>query len=385
MINKYPQTMSYPVESPESSIRIDIAITPEEKREIYRFRYQTYVEEMDKHTKDIDYDNKLLHDELDERALLLYARIGSKIIATERINIGTIKDFPQKVVEFLSMPTFQNCCTQDGEHKFAFITKLIVDLEYRNSAVLYLLMAKCYEICCRNQVQFGFGACNFYLLRLYEQIGFHRYGKNFIDLGYGLLIPIVLLADDLQHFRKVRSPLFRIARKREVINTQAVEWFHATFTKHSPIINSQIVKEEELWSILCKRLNCPPTEAITVLHELSITEAKKFLHCCGILVHCDPGNIITTQGDVSYAYNILISGRLKSLTFRHPISEYSTPGQHFGANGLTEHNKHTEDIAAIDSTEIFVLSGIAFQKFFHTHPDIAHKIIQSINLTKKNN
>jgi hypothetical protein len=223
-----------------------------------------------------------------------------------------------------------------------------------------------------------FGICNLHLIRLYEKLGTHRYGKNVFLPDYGLLAPIVLLIDDIQYLRMVRSPLFRIARKRDAVNTQAVEWFHTRFTKHSPIINSQIVSEEELWSILCQRLSSPPTQAITILHKLSITEAKKFLHCCGVLVRCEAGDIITNQGDFSYSYDILISGRLKSVTFICPATEYTSHGQHFGANGLTEHNKHTQKIAAIDSTEILVLSGIAFRKFFHSYPEIADKIVRSI-------
>ena len=382
MINNDLQTISSTLGTPENLIKIGIAIMPAEKREIYHFRYQTYIEEMSKHLEDTDYANKLLYDELDEWTILLYAKIGSELIATARVNIGTLVDFPQKVVDVLSLDTFQNYHTGNGDQNFAYVTKLMIAPAHRSSPVFYLLIAKCYDLFCSNQVQFAFGGCNFHLLRLYEHIGFHRYYKNFVYPGYGLLTPIVLAVDDIQHFRAIRSPYFRIARKRVTLNTQAVEWFHTKITDQSHIINSNIVKEEELWSILCNRLSCPPTEAITALRELSITEAKKLLHCCGIYVQCDPGNIITNQGDVSYSYNILISGRLKSLTFHLPVKEYTLPGQHFGANGLTEHNKHTEDIVAIDSVEILVLSGMAFQKFFHSYPDIAHKIVQSmISLT----
>jgi CRP-like cAMP-binding protein/predicted GNAT family N-acyltransferase len=384
MINKNPKTMSYTTETTENSIKICIAITPEEKREIYHFRYQTYVEEMSKHIEEGDYANKLLYDELDEWALLLYAKIGSVIIATERINIGTLADFPQKVVDILSLNEFQNCYTEHGDQKFAYITKLMVAPSHRGSPVLYLLMAECYEICCHRQIQFGFGICNFYLLRLYEQMGFHRYCKNFVYPGHGLAVPIVLLADDIQHFRIIRSPLLRIARKKGALNTQEVEWFHDKFTRNSPIINSQTVTEEELWSILCKGLNSPPTEAIALLQELSEAEAKKFLHSCGSYVQCASGDIITSQGDFSYSYDILISGKLKSLTFHHPIKEYTLSGQHFGANGLTEHNKHTEDIAAVTSTQLLVLSGAVFPRFFHSHPEIAHKIVKTMNSITKN-
>jgi hypothetical protein len=380
MINNDQKTISYTTEATESSIKIDIAITPEEKREIYHFRYLTYVEEMFKHIEDMDYENKLLYDKLDEWTILLSAKIGPAIIATARLNIGMISEFPRKLAEILSLDTFQNSYTENGDHKFAFITKLMVAPTHRSSPALYLLIVKCYEICCNNGVQFGFGACNFHLLRLYEQMGFHRYSKNFVDPGYGLLVPIVMLADDRQHFRIVNSPLFRIARRKKgTVNTKAVEWFHEKFVNNSPIINSKIIKEEELWSIVGKSLNSPPTKAITLLHELSEAEAKKFLYACGSLVQCDTGDIITNQGDISYSYNILLSGKLKSLTFRHPITEYTLSGQNFGANGLTEHNKHTEDIEAVGFVELLVLSGMAFPRFLHSHPDIAHKIVRNLS------
>jgi hypothetical protein len=377
MTNNDLKTVSCPTEISVNSIKIGIAITPTEKREIYRFRYQTYVEEMSKHIKDIDYANKLLYDEMDEWAFLLYAKFGSELIGTARINIGNLADFPREVAGFLSLDTFQDCYTGHS-NQFSFITKIMVTPTHRSSPVFYLLMAKCYELCCRNQIQFVFGICNYHLIRLYEKMGLHRYYRNFDLPGYGLQVPIVLLVNDIQHLRRVRSPLFRIARKRGTVNTQSIEWFHAIFTKHSHIINSQIVKEEELWSILCNRLACQPTEAITILQELSVTEAKKFLHVCSSFVPCDSGNIITNQGDVSYSYNILISGKLKSLTFHRPTKEYTFPGQPFGANGLTELNKHTEDIAATNSAEILVLSGFSFQKFYHSSPEIAHKIVQTI-------
>ncbi|MCC5468219.1 N-acyl amino acid synthase FeeM domain-containing protein [Pelosinus baikalensis] len=370
-------------ETSESLIKISIATTPEEKKEVYHFRYQTYVEEMSKHLEDIDYDQQLLWDELDEWTILLYAKIDCKIIATARVNIGNIKDFPAKVVNILSLKTFESYYPENEDPKFAYVTKLMVAPSYRRTPMLYLLIAQCYQICCNNQVQFAFGGCNFHLVRLYEQMGFHHYGKNFVYPGYGLLTPIVLVINDIHHLRQVRSPLFRIARKRGKVNTQSVERFHEKFTRHASIVNSQLVTEEELWSILCKVLECLPTEAISLLRELSETEAKKFLHSCGIVVQCDTGDIITNQGDISYSYNILLSGKLQSLTFLNPVKEYIS-GQHFGANGLTEHNKNTEDIAAITPTQILVLSGMAFPRFFHSQPNIAHKIVQTMrSLTNK--
>ncbi|GMA97961.1 cyclic nucleotide-binding domain-containing protein [Pelosinus sp. IPA-1] len=379
MTNTYQKSISHATEEiTEGSINIGIASTSLEKREIYQFRYQIYIEEMSKRIEKVDNVNKLLYDEFDEWGTLLFVKIGSELIATARINIGTIDDFPREEIDFLSLHAFQDCYTEGGNQKFALTTKIMIAPAHRSSQAFYLLMAKCYELCCSNQVQFMFGICNLHLIRLYEKMGTHRYCKNIFSPDYGLLTPIVLLINDIQYLRMVRSPLFRIARKRGAVNTEAVEWFHNKFIQHSPIMNSQSVTEEKLWTVLSERLACPPTESIAILSNLSIAEAKKFLHCCASYVLCDPGNLITTQGDVSYTYNILLSGKLKSLTFLHPVKEYSLPGQNFGANGLTEHNKNTEDIVATDSVEILALSGTSFQKFSHSNPEIAHRVVQNI-------
>lgn len=358
----------------EETIQIYEAVTPKEKEAIYHFRYQIYIEEMSKTLKDADYHNQQLHDDLDEWAILLYAKTGSKIIGTARINIGSFGDFSKELIKSLNLHVFQNCITDDG-YNIAFLTKLMVAATHRSSPALYLLIGKCYEICCANHVEFGFGICNFHLPRLYEHMGFHRYTRNFTLPGYGLQIPLVMLANDIQHFRTVRSPLFRLARKREIVKTQAVEWFHENVIKHSTIINSQLITQDELWSILCTHLQSSPVETIAILKGLSESEAKIFLHSCGSYIHCETGELITPQGDISYSHNLLLSGKLKSLTFQRLIKEYTLPGQHFGANGLTEQNKHTEDIIVTSPAEILVLSGMAFQRFFHSYPEIAHKIV----------
>ncbi len=364
-------------ESLEAPITIGIANNLEEKKEIYQFRYKIYIKEMSKQLEETDYENQLLYDEFDKWGFLLYAKIGSEIVGTLRVNVGTAAEFPQIMIDVFSMEVYRTCDSANEVQKFALCTKLMVEPRYRNSTVLYLLMAKSYEIFYSNKVDFVFAYCNLYLLRLYEQMGFYRIGRNFLPTGYGLCAPIVLLINDLAHLRKVRSLFYRMARKKEVLNSGAIEWFYKKFTNHSSTINSQLVSEEELWNILCERLKSQPTEAIPLLRDLSVAEAKKFIHYCGVFVQCEAGDLISGQGDVSYSYDILISGKLKSLTFQRPIKEYKIPGQHFGANGLTEHNRHFEDIAAVDSVEILVLSGLAFQKICRAYPEIAHKIVQS--------
>ncbi|MCE5285813.1 MAG: GNAT family N-acetyltransferase [Pelosinus sp.] len=360
----------------EESIKISIAKRSEEKREIYHFRYEIYVEEMSKQLTEADHTNKLLYDDLDEQGLLLCAKVGSKIIATARINIGPVTNFPPILISQLSLDVFQN---HKNSLNFSYCSKLMVAPSYRNSAAVYLLIAKCYELSYANNVSFVFVICNFHLIRFYEKMGFHRFGGNYFIPGYGLMTPLVFSMDDIQHLRVIRSPLFRIARKNNSPNLQKANWFHEKFVSASHIINSQLVTKDELWSTLCNRLGFMPTKGITLLKSLSVEEAKNFLHCCGTIVQCNPGNIVTKQSNISYSYDTLISGKLRSLTFINPVKEYAISGQHFGANGLTEHELHNETIETVDTSEILVLSGINFRKFLYSNLDAAHKIIRTIH------
>lgn len=358
----------------EEAVTLYIATTPEEKLEIYRFRYHIYAEEMFKSFPNMDHTNKLLCDELDDWGVLLYAKSGSEIIGTLRINIGLLSDFSSFWVQVLSLKRFAQF---SNNQKFAYTSKFMVSQSYRNSTVSYLLASKSYELCCKGQVLFNFGVCTFHLLRLYEQFGFRRYGRNFVDDGYGLLAPYVLLVDDIEHLRAVRSPFFRQARKRNSLDNQAIKWFDAEFIETSNIINSQLVCQEDLWKFLYARFGTSPNQAISILQGLSDEEAIKFIHCCGIVVQCLPGDHIAFQGDTSYALNILISGSLKSLHTSGLDHQIILPGQSFGANGLVYHPMHTEDIIAITDTELLVLSSLAFPKFSHSYPSIANKIIQN--------
>ena len=201
----------------------------------------------------------------------------------------------------------------------------------------------------------------------------HRYYKNFELPGYGLQAPIIFLVNDIAHLRTIRSPFYRLARRQGMLDSRSVKWFHEKFTAYSRFVNSETVTEAELWSLLSSHLSCSPNEAIALLNELTSIETKKFLHCCASLIPFEPGNRLTHQGDVSYAYNILVSGRIRSQTFLRPAKEYGRSGQHFGANGLTGHQCH-RDLDAVESGEMLILSGLAFQRFYHTHPEIAHKI-----------
>lgn len=363
--------------NPELSIEIGIASTDEERDEIFRLRYRIYVEEMLRKPFSVDHRNKLLFDELDTWAVLVYAKVGSEIIGTMRANIGSINDFPLSLVETLQMDRFHSYFKEKSESLVSFGSKLMVLQRYRNSTATHQLLAKGYEIYCNHHVQFNFGGCNFYLLRFYEQMGYRRLGRGFVDPGYGLLHPFVLLVDDIHHLKLVRSPYFRIARKRSDADSSSVKWFEKEFARDSAVMNSQLVTEEELWSFLCNRLGERPGDVIQAFQGIDVEMLKKLLYRCSVIVQCYAGDKITTSGLLSEELNIVLSGRV------FDGDKIIFPGQHFGVVGIADSAIQKTDSISVISTEIIVISRQYFRKFGMSHPKEANQILT--NLKKKFN
>ncbi|BBB92679.1 MAG TPA: cyclic nucleotide-binding domain-containing protein [Methylomusa anaerophila] len=376
-----PVVFPSPAVPPKEEIIISKATTDKEKREIYRLRYQIYAEEIAFKLAAADHANKFLQDELDEKAMLFYAKVGSKIIGTGRINIGKLSDFPPDLVETYRMDRFRKFYDKKVDPYFAVISKGMVVPQYRSSPAFYLLMAEGYKLCCDYQIQFSFVNCNFHLIPLHEHYGSRRIDKNIIDPNIGPMASLVMLVDDVQHLQTVRSPFFRIARKRTSLKQEVVNWFNSEFAcEIRTTVNSQLIAVDELWSIICHYLGDMPHHIIPILEELSILEAKLFLHCCGSIVHCHTGDFITAGGNASQELNVLLSGKVEKV--ESYSAERISLGQHFGESGLVKRTIHSSSYIAIDDSDILVLSFHYFSNFRKRHPNIARKILN--NLHKQN-
>jgi len=360
----------------EEPIRIGFATAPEERREVYQFRYSIYAEEIAYDLTNADHQNKLLYDELDEWAILLTAHIGSTLIGTARINIGKISDFPSDLVHAYRMDKFKKFYNEnDATPLFAIFSRGMISPQYRSSATMYLLGVKLYELCCDRHIQFAFLNCTFHLIPFYENTGHIRIDKNTVDPNdKSPLASFVLLMDNVDHLRAVQSPLFRIARKKSSLHKEVVDWFYSEFAHEiNTTINSRFITAEDLWTIIYQYLGKAPNQSIPILKDLSILEAKIFIHSCSSIVHCQIRDHIVSLGNTSQEHIILLSGKAYSSKLG-----IIYPGQCCGENGLACSTTHTSSAIALDDLNILVFSFYNFGSFQKRHPNIAHKVIRNI-------
>ena len=348
-------------------IKINEAKREEERQAIFRFRYKVHIEELNRQIPGVDHVREQIRDGFDDWGHLVYAEIDGRIVGTVRLNIGGLAEFPNELARVFRLPHFEQF--NPGARNFFLGTKLMVDPEYRKTLVSFRLMLRGYEVMRENRVQFSFSGCNPYLIPMYEQLGYRTMGTGFQDPGYGLVVPIVLLPEDVGHLAAVRSPFLRLARKKE--NSLAAKtWFSDNFSADRYQV-SATTSEQDRWNYVA-RLTGSPLAKIPLLSGLSDQEAKKFLRI-STPFGCGEGQQFIRRGDVCNELNLLLKGAMvcKTLAGR---TEHIRPGDIIGDIGLLEQKHHQIDAYAVSDCELLAISRTPFEKLRRTLPGLASKL-----------
>jgi hypothetical protein len=357
-----------------------MATTKKDKEKVYRFRYQIYVEEMRKLITKVDHRSRLLRDDMDDWGDLFFVRAGSEIIGTVRLHVGVKSDFPIALQEAFLMDRFDMFPGEESRPaRMSFVSKAMVDPRYRGSQAFYLLNSVYYDAVRRQAVQFHFcgGAAN--MVAMYEQLGYRRYKSNFPVPDYGYMVPMVHITQDIDHLRRVRSPLWRNARKLEN-SPAAAEWFAGQFPEASRYINRQLITKEDIWQLLVGKLGRPLDKAVTLFRGMSEAEALTCADAAHIVL-CEAGDAIINPTDVCNEIFVIMSGVLsvrRQLTDRRSSVAILRPGQVYGDKAFIAHGRQNTTVVAQTDTELLVLPRHALERLETQHPAVAAKLLHNI-------
>jgi predicted GNAT family N-acyltransferase len=344
-----------------------LATTPAERQRIYQFRYHVYVEEMGKNPRYANHADRILVDELDATATLLYLTIDGKIAATLRRNSLQNSVLPPALQRALAIdrftPAFPN-------RALSFSSRFMVAPEYRSSSVAGAIVIEAYRLAREQGIQFDFSHASPWLVPFYENMGFRRYADNFVDADAGLQIPLVLLLEDIPHLKAVHSPMYRLARHTQSQgNTR--DWLMQTFPQSTQFFNTYQHSPEEIWNYwLIKQqnhLNHPPA----VFQPLSPDQLQRLLKH-GLFHTVRAGEDIIRIGDMSSSIFVVLSGVVQRQSVM-PVNTAATtalsPQHFFGEAALFASLPSPEQVTAITDTELFILPKQAVMRAIKTMPD----------------
>ena len=192
-----------------SRIEIRQITSESDRQQAFNLRYRIYVEERQVSQTYADHSRRIIEEPLDpapgerpvEEGVILGAFAGERLIGTARYNfcdhpgIGPYADW-YRLKDFGLTP----------QHRATFVTKLCVEPEYRGSRAMLMLSVGLFEHNLQNGVKISFLDCNPPLEPLFQKLGYRQPFENFHHPEYGSVHPMVLVMNDLEHFRSIRSP-----------------------------------------------------------------------------------------------------------------------------------------------------------------------------------
>ncbi|WP_416667681.1 cyclic nucleotide-binding domain-containing protein [Egbenema bharatensis] len=341
---------------------VNIATTSEEKQQIYRFRYQVYVEEMRKKPKAANHTARILTDPLDETSILLYVTHADEIIATLRRNFLDASKLPETIQEKLSIADFTH-----PKHQLSISTRLMIAPQWRRSVMVGAIVAEAYRQGRERDLQFDFVHCAPWLVPFYENLGYRRYTDHFLDSDTGLQIPMILVMEDVEHLRTVRSPFYRLARKQK--NTPlARDWFLEHFPQQQRFFNHCTHSIEEIWQFWRPQFQSPGQTA-PIFEGIGDDTVAQLLK--GSTVHpVKAGDTILQIGDISNALFLLLEGAIEVnyLAGTSCISTELKPFQTFGEAALCTTLPSPEQVVAKTNAHLLIIPKPTIMKVMKTSP-----------------
>ena len=191
----------------ENSSRFDVCIarSSEQLEQIYRFRYEIYVEEMARKQHHVDHENRTIVDPLDQRAFNFFALRNDSLAGIVRVNflrLGETGYYPElyRVHDVAGANTVNS----------SICTRLMIKPEYRRRQSMAVdLCVACYDFGIERGIRFNFIDCNDYLVPFFTGLGYREYMGTVEHEEYGEVYPLVLDLYDEDHLSQCRSPFLK--------------------------------------------------------------------------------------------------------------------------------------------------------------------------------
>ncbi|MCP4414328.1 MAG: GNAT family N-acetyltransferase [Gammaproteobacteria bacterium] len=191
-------------------IQFKFATTTEEREAVYRLRYEIYVTERHSYQDIADHENKLLFDDHDQTARLLYATVGDEVVGSLRLNWGADAPFTEEIMTAYEIQRFLPTVPMD---QMIIFSRFMTRSDYRHKGISFQFLAAMFTFFLENGLQLAFCDCRPHLINSYVRLGFRTYTKTYNDNITGLLVPLVMVVEGSDYFKKVASPLLPLQKK----------------------------------------------------------------------------------------------------------------------------------------------------------------------------
>lgn len=355
-------------------IQFQHASAPKEIHEILRLRYEIYVTEMQVYIAKANHEQRTFTDSLDKTNRLLYASEEGEVVGAISIMLGLDAPFSEEFSEVYDLPRFSKVLP---ESKMAAAIRLVTKPEHRSTTLPFKLMAEGAKEWVKNGVQLAFCTCQPHLINMYKRLGFQSYShQTYNDPEFGIMVPLVIVLGDDEHFKAVRSPM----RSIFAAGSYDLALLPKIYQAMGKTAVAEIVadEEDEDWAALSKILKAPHAQNVHLLEGLN-EEAVKQVIALGQVIDCQQGQQVIKQGQVTQTVFVPLTGSLEVRLKNRLVAVIQT-GEMIGELSFLLSNRRTTDVfAGPGGAKVLSLNDRNLRKFIEQPSHIATQLLLNIS------
>jgi hypothetical protein len=352
---------------------LKFADTDAEKEGVFRHRYEVYVEEMGRYHAIADHDRRMLVEDIDADSRFLYADLDGQVIGSMRWTWGGDAPMSKRHIDQYMLQPFIDTVPQA---ELIVGERFMVTKEYRGSDVLSRMFQRYMNFVNEMRIQLIFGDCEPHLLNLYQGLGFRTYSsQNISSSEVGYLIPLILVAEDLDYLRAIRSPMAEVLT--DFGDDSRVPENLPALLRDSAVQSERLVQRETYWAGMNEVFAMIGQERPTFFAGLSNEVVQPFLAKSNI-IECRAGDQILKKGNVAQNMFIVLSGRLEVRDDGKVIQRLAQ-GDLLGEVAFLLGQPRSADVFAVeDGTTILSLSETSVRKHIEDDPKVAAQVLLNV-------
>jgi hypothetical protein len=355
-------------------MRIGLAETQSEREAVYRLRYDVYVEEMGRYGGVADHERRMLYEDVDAQSRISYVEIDGDFVATARLTWGGDGPLPQRMIDQYQLAPF---LAELPASAIAVGERAMVRPHLRGTDLLLKLMCHGMSWVNDNRIQLIFGDCEPHLLNLYLSLGQRTYSKtnvNSEEAGY--LIPIVTVVEDIEHFRRLRSPLLPYLRDFGE-DARVPACIHRAFLDGSAVTSRLQTSSTEYWDEVRGALSELAASRISALDGFTEEEAGRCL-TKSTIIECQRGDRVLKKGGVARNLFVVLDGTLE-VRNDEAVEAVLSSGDVFGEMAFLLERPRSRDVYAATDVRILSLSEAQLRTLIASDPAVAAQLLLNIS------
>ena len=345
------------------------AQTEQDREELFRFRYDVYVQEMGRYRRTADHEGRRLVEPEDDHSILYGAREDGQVVGTSRLTLGA-DGFSARQIDQYSLSPF---LSEVPPRLMAVGERLMVAPHLRGGAVALQLRKLAREDVEAGGVRLVFGVCEPHLLSMNLSAGARTYAeRNINSEEAGYFIPLMFLDGDMDG---LAAAIGSVDGDGRPCLPPSIE---AALDRGEGVRSASVMAPGEYWGHVQGALERLGEQELHAFAGLDSAETKECISRSNI-IECAPGDRVLKEGGSSQNLFLLLDG---TLEVRHQgrLVNVLEPGDVFGEMAFLLALPRQSDVyAATPGVRILSLSDGTLRKLMAEEPALAAKLLFNIS------